>query len=53
MTEMMRAFVMKGMGKVGFMEKPRPIDLGPNGHCQENCRTCLYPSVPKTEWQLP
>ncbi|MGM0428101.1 MAG: alcohol dehydrogenase catalytic domain-containing protein [Thermodesulfobacteriota bacterium] len=26
----MKAFVMKGIGKVGFMEKPAPEDPGPN-----------------------
>ena len=27
----MKTFVMKGIGKVGFMEKPAPVDPGPNG----------------------
>jgi threonine dehydrogenase-like Zn-dependent dehydrogenase len=30
MAKMMKAFVMKGIGKVGFMEKPVPKDPGPN-----------------------
>lgn len=31
MAEMMRTFVMRGIGEVGFAEKPRPVDPGPNG----------------------
>lgn len=31
MAEMMRAFVMKGIGEVALTEKPRPTDPGPNG----------------------
>ena len=27
----MKTFVMKSIGKVGFMEKPAPVDPGPNG----------------------
>ena len=30
MARMMKAFVMNGIGKVGFMEKPVPDDPGPN-----------------------
>jgi len=30
MTKMMKAFVMKGIGEVGFIEKPVPEDPGPN-----------------------
>ena len=31
MAKLMDAFVMKGIGKVGFMEKPVPDDPGPTG----------------------
>jgi threonine dehydrogenase-like Zn-dependent dehydrogenase len=30
MCEKMKAFVMKSIGKVGFMEKPAPTDPGPD-----------------------
>lgn len=30
MAKMMQAFVMQGIGKVGFMAKPVPEDPGPN-----------------------
>ena len=30
-TKTMKAFVMHGIGKVGFMQKPLPEDPGPNG----------------------
>lgn len=38
MGKAMQAFVMKGIGKVGFMEKPIP-EVGPNdalGVCPSN-----------------
>jgi threonine dehydrogenase-like Zn-dependent dehydrogenase len=31
MAEMMKAFVMKKIGKVGFMDKPIPVEPGANG----------------------
>jgi len=31
MAETTRAFVMKQIGQVGFLEKERPTDPGPNG----------------------
>lgn len=44
MTEMMRAFVMKGIGETGFVEKPRPVDPGANGAIIKTTRALICTS---------
>jgi threonine dehydrogenase-like Zn-dependent dehydrogenase len=41
---MMKAFVMNGIGKVGFMEKPVPDDPGPNGAVIKTTRALVCTS---------
>ena len=41
---MMRAFVMRGIGKVGFMEKPVPKDPGPAGAIIKTTRALVCTS---------
>jgi threonine dehydrogenase-like Zn-dependent dehydrogenase len=40
----MKAFVMTGIGKVGFMEKPTPQDPGPNGAVIKTTRALICTS---------
>jgi len=40
----MKAFVMKGIGKVGFMEKPAPQDPGPNDAIIKTTRALICTS---------
>lgn len=40
----MKAFVMKGIGKVGFMEKPAPRDPGPNDAIIKTTRALICTS---------
>jgi threonine dehydrogenase-like Zn-dependent dehydrogenase len=40
----MKAFVMKAIGKVGFMEKPTPQDPGPNGAIIKTTRALVCTS---------
>ena len=44
MARMMKAFVMNGIGKVGFMEKPVPDDPGPNGAVIKTTRALVCTS---------
>lgn len=44
MGKMMKAFVMKGIGKVGFMEKPVPEDPGPTGAVVKTTRALVCTS---------
>jgi threonine dehydrogenase-like Zn-dependent dehydrogenase len=44
MTAMMKTFVMKGIGEVGFMEKPAPADPGPNDAIVKTTRALVCTS---------
>ncbi len=43
-TKTMNAFVMRGIGKVGFLEKPLPQDPGPNGAIIKTTRALVCTS---------
>jgi len=44
MTDMMKTFVMKTIGEVGFMEKPVPVDPGPTGAIVKTTRALVCTS---------
>ena len=44
MLHTMKAFVMRGIGEVGFMVKPAPLDPGPNGAIVKTTRALVCTS---------